>query len=182
MANNNYTDAWWLQTFLTTEPSQPSFSLTRIYYATNDNDNVTRYVDYDTTEASLKYLADEMTSLGTNGISAIVLGHGDSCGVNRLMIDALAPTLNLEVQFLRHHFDYAGFEDEKGCPEAIKEKLQEEEEMQRTDWELKGRVDFEETAVGECASGVSFQGCGGLCVGLFDGEIGYGCCQSCVGS
>ena len=131
-----YNDAWWLYNFLTTEPPRPSSSLARIYSTHEDKGLI--HEGYECNEESMALFARSLLS-DRETIRAVVVNHEDSCSVYRDMVDILGASLGINDAFLRQHFDYVRFEEEEGCPQAIKDRVQKEESLDRGDWRLKGR-------------------------------------------
>ena len=108
----------------------------RVYYDETKSTTTTITKDF---VAGPDLIFDLRRCLARKHIRAVVLCHRDSSQVDPEVLDLLWGILHLEVSFLRQHLDYKSFRVEKGCPEAIRERLLEEEDTIEDSWTFGGR-------------------------------------------
>lgn len=110
--------------------------LVRVYYKETGAASNTKTEHFGTGSLALLKL---QTLLASKHVLAVILCHRDSSQVNPDVLDLLWTKYKLEVSFMRHHFDYKEFGDEPGCPETIRNRLQEDGSLVEDYWAFGGR-------------------------------------------
>ena len=133
---SDFNDAWWLSELFTSQQRVTNhLSFMRVYHS--QDHAALQSDDYQPGEP-LERLNNVLRVEGGH-VKAAVLCHAGSCKVDPAMLDSLGAMIAYNAPFLRHHFDYARFEDEENCPMAIKERMAIENHMQRSEWRLSNR-------------------------------------------
>lgn len=133
-------DCAWLYELLSSDAIStgkvdPTYQV-RVYYKETRYASTTATKDFGTGNLALIKLE---RCLATTHVRAVVLCHRDSSRVDPRILDLLWTKFSLEVSFMRHHFDYKKFRDETGCPEMIRNLLEDEERVVEDDWTFGGR-------------------------------------------
>ena len=110
--------------------------LVRVFYKEMEAAPTTTIQDFGTGSFALLALKECLVS---KYIRAVILCHRDSSQVDPRILDLLWTELNLEVSFMRHHFDYKEFRNEPGCPEVIRSHLKKERDQVEEYWTFGGR-------------------------------------------
>ena len=135
-------DTWWTETFLQAAPVKGPrkrliFSQTQgIFIWESDNmDTLIRVYSTNHTGAivmedfqAAHYDLNELKAKLSQGedVCAVILCHRSSCRVDRDMVRALSSSFDLDVSFLRQHFDHKDFYREDGCPQGILDEVRED--------------------------------------------------------
>jgi len=110
--------------------------LIRVYYKDTGAASITTTEDFGTGPFALLNL---QKTLASKYIRAVILCHRDSSQVDPDILDLLWTKFQLDVSFMRHHFDYKEFRDEPGCPGVIRNRLEEEDGLIEDHWTFGGR-------------------------------------------
>lgn len=110
--------------------------LVRVYYKETKDASTTNTEDFRTGSFALLALK---SCLASKYVRAVILYHRDSSRIDPGIFDLLWDKFELEVSFMRHHFDYKEFRDEPGCPGVILNRLQDEDHLIEDHWTFGGR-------------------------------------------
>jgi hypothetical protein len=105
--------------------------LVRVYYKETEGASTITTKDFGTGSFQL---LDLKHCLASKHLRAVILCHRDSSQVDPEILDLLWIKFKLEVSFMRHHFDYKEFRDETGCPGMIRNRLEEEDDLNEDSW------------------------------------------------
>jgi hypothetical protein len=108
----------------------------RVYYQGSKSKPTIFIQDFNSTPSDRH---DLKRCLISKYIRAVILRHRDSSQVDPHLIDLLWSELDLEISFLRHHFDYKNFRYEKGCPTLISKLIEHEDSRDEDYWTWSGR-------------------------------------------
>ena len=134
-------DCYWLNELLSSNAISARevdpLYLVRVYYKDSRRMSTAASKDFGTGEAALLELE---RFLGSVDVCGVILCHRDSSQVHPKILDLLWTRFSLDLSFMRNHFDYKEFREEKGCSERIRNRLEEEDNnLQEDDWTLGGR-------------------------------------------
>ena len=110
--------------------------LVRVCYKETEAASDTKTKDFGTGSFAL---IDLNYHLASKHIRAVILCHRDSSQVDPEILNLLWTKFKLEVSFMRYHFDYKEFRDEPGCPRVIRDRLEEEDDINEGYWTFGGR-------------------------------------------
>ena len=110
--------------------------LVRVYYKETSAASTTIIKDFSTGPSELLGLRH---CLASKLVRAVTLCHRDSSQVDPEVLDILWSKFKLDVSFMRQHFDYKEFRDEQGCPQVIRDQLEEESGLDEDCWTFGGR-------------------------------------------
>ena len=133
-------DCYWLYEFLSSGAIsagrvEPLY-LVRVYYKDPRRVSIATSKDFGIGEAAMLELEHFLVSADVCGV---ILCHRDSSQVDPKILEFFWTKFSLDVSFMRHHFDYKEFREEKGCPEKISSHLKEEDTWIEDAWTLGGR-------------------------------------------
>lgn len=163
-------DCDWLHELVSSDAGKTSPNyLVRVYYKETEAASTTTTRDFGTNAVAK---LDLRHILASKYVRAETLRHRDSSYVDPEILDLLWSTFDLEVSFMRHHFDYKGFRDEPGCPGMLRKRLEEESGYNEDYWTFGGRWNPIRLPSETCASILRLS---------VDSECLSVCCRSGVG-
>ena len=107
-------DGEWMQGFLgppmSLEESRGLSGNARVYF--RDSASISEFCDYDRHVESVKQLEKDLYSRAEN-VNAVILYCSSNTTVSVGMVDVIASFLDLDMSFMRRHFDHRDYDDER---------------------------------------------------------------------